>query len=281
MAVSTESDPTSSTENCLIQAGFSRAYCTSTPPHLAPAYFLRTQTHSYYLLQSDHPALRVISTPTTLLPTSMLRPSPSRCLRRPMWVDYWLVPFLNDTNFNDTRSAVPENACSTVDSTYYMHYSSLSTVAANWGLGSLGCGDPNKTGLSRMSNPSANATGYADLDIALADIPLTNITDMIPGLLNVQYHVPITAPLMSAAPALANPTAQGKTVPWLDPRVAAASSNSSSGSADGAAGAREGMVGATVPGALLAGVAALLLARVDHAVRATRERCWFAGLASI
>ena len=76
---------------------------------------------------------------------------------------------LNDTNFNDHRTlilltfdetevytvnnhifslllggAIPENARGTVDSTYYTHYSSLSTVEANWGLGSLGRGDTNK-----------------------------------------------------------------------------------------------------------------------------------------
>ena len=40
--------------------------------------------------------------------------------------------------------AVPESARGTTDSTYYTHYSLLSTVEANWGLGSLGRGDTNK-----------------------------------------------------------------------------------------------------------------------------------------
>ena len=85
------------------------------------------------------------------------------------WVDFWLVPLLNNTNFNDNRTlilltfdetetytvnnqifalllggAIPDGARGTVDSTYYTHYSSLSTVEANWGLGSLGRGDTNK-----------------------------------------------------------------------------------------------------------------------------------------
>ena len=85
------------------------------------------------------------------------------------WVDFWLAPLLNDTNFNDNRTlilltfdetetytvnnhiyalllggAISEDARGTVDSTYYTHYSSLSTVEANWGLGSLGRGDTNK-----------------------------------------------------------------------------------------------------------------------------------------
>ncbi|KAH9013440.1 hypothetical protein EDB85DRAFT_967484 [Lactarius pseudohatsudake] len=174
--------------------------------------------------------------------------------------------------------AVPESARGTVDSTYYTHYSSLSTVEANWGLGSLGRGDTIKT-LSNVSSFVANATGYANLNIALADTPLTNTTGIIPGPLNVQYYVSITAPNTStvgagggavfvasgfdtsctaaSAPAPVNLTAQGKTVPWLGPRVAAASSGSSG---NGAAGVREGMVGATVLGALLAGVVTLLLA---------------------
>jgi Phosphoesterase family len=112
------------------------------------------------------------------------------------WLQYWLVPLLNDTNFNDNNTlivltfdenesytenncvlalllggAVPNNARGTTDSTYYTHYSLLSTVEANWGLGSLGRGDTNKyvsrslhslarftifpTGRSRTSFPSS------------------------------------------------------------------------------------------------------------------------------
>ena len=86
------------------------------------------------------------------------------------WLDYWLLPLLNDTRFNDNRTlilltcdenetqnennnifslllggAVPQNLRGTVDSTYYTHYSALSTVENNWGLGSLGRGDTNKS----------------------------------------------------------------------------------------------------------------------------------------
>ena len=101
---------------------------------------------------------------------------------------------------------------------------------------------------------------------------------------NAQYYVPITAPNTSAvgagggpvfiasgldtnftvasAPAPVNLTAQNETVPWAGPRVAASSTNSSgsSGNKNGAVGAREGIVGANLLGALLAGLAALLLA---------------------
>ncbi|KAI9431462.1 hypothetical protein H4582DRAFT_2102975 [Lactarius indigo] len=157
-----------------------------------------------------------------------------------------------------------------------------SHTPANWGLNSLGRGDTNKT-LSNVYSFVANATNYTNLDISIADIILTNTTGIISGPLNAPYCVPVTAPNASAvgagggpvfvasgvntsftaakAPAPVNLTAQGKTVPWLGPRVAAASSNtSSSGSGNGVAGAREGMVGATVLGAVLASVVMLLLA---------------------
>jgi hypothetical protein len=85
------------------------------------------------------------------------------------WTSFWLGGLLNNTNFNDNRTlilltfdetetyttnnhifalllggAIPESARGTIDSTYYTHYSSLSSVEANWGLGSLGRGDTNK-----------------------------------------------------------------------------------------------------------------------------------------
>ncbi|KAH9016785.1 hypothetical protein EDB85DRAFT_1897965 [Lactarius pseudohatsudake] len=138
-------------------------------------------------------------------------------------------------------------------------------------------------GGSKVYSFVANATDYTNLDIAIADNPLTNTTGIVPGPLNVQYYVPITAPNTSAVgagggavfvasgvdtsftaasvPAPVNLTTQGEMVPWLGPRVAASSSNTSaSGSGNGAAGAREGIVGATVLGALFAGIVTVLLA---------------------
>ena len=106
------------------------------------------------------------------------------------WVDFWLAPLLNDTNFNDNRTlilltfdetetytinnqilalllggAIPDGARGTVDSTYYTHYSSISTVEANWGLGSLGRGDTNKYVPS--SQPTHKLT--SDPAVALQD----------------------------------------------------------------------------------------------------------------
>ncbi|KAF8272437.1 phosphoesterase family-domain-containing protein [Lactarius quietus] len=145
------------------------------------------------------------------------------------WLDFWLLPLLNDTNFNDNRTlilltfdetetytinnqiyavllggAIPDTLRGSVDSTYYTHYSSLSTVEANWGLGSLGRGDTNKT-LSNVFSFVANATNYTNLDISGADIPLTNLTGKIPGPLNAEYYVPFTAPNTSAVGAGGGP----------------------------------------------------------------------------
>ena len=40
---------------------------------------------------------------------------------------------------------LPQNLRNTTDSTFYTHYTALSTVEANWGLKSLGRGDTNST----------------------------------------------------------------------------------------------------------------------------------------
>ncbi|KAI9431891.1 hypothetical protein H4582DRAFT_2001182 [Lactarius indigo] len=65
----------------------------------------------------------------------------------------------------------------TVDSTYYTQYSTLSTVEANWSLGSLSCDSTSK---------------YTNLDVSIADIPLTKTTSTIPGPLNVQHYSALT-----------------------------------------------------------------------------------------
>jgi hypothetical protein len=162
------------------------------------------------------------------------------------WLQYWLVPLLSNPNFNDNGTlvvltfdenesytenncvltlllggAVPESARGTTDSTYYTHYSLLSTVEANWGLGSLGRGDTNKyvshSPLTRSLNlPSrlrtlanvfsfvAGTTGYTNVNVSSSDI-LTNATSTIPGALNPNLYVPFTAPNTSAVGAGGGP----------------------------------------------------------------------------
>ncbi|KAH9022643.1 hypothetical protein EDB85DRAFT_2151670 [Lactarius pseudohatsudake] len=51
----------------------------------------------------------------------------------------------------------------------------------------------------------ANSTGYTNIDVFLADIPLANITGTIPGPLNAQFYVPITVPNTSAVGAGGGP----------------------------------------------------------------------------
>jgi hypothetical protein len=88
-------------------------------------------------------------------------------------LDFWLVPLLKDPNFNNNRTlimltfdesgtytinnqvaavllggALPTALKGTTDDTYYTHYSTISTVEANWGLGSLGRQDTNKSVIS-------------------------------------------------------------------------------------------------------------------------------------
>lgn len=100
------------------------------------------------------------------------------------WLEYFLYPLLADDRFNNNRTLVllsydenesydqnnnvftvalgkgiPHELVGTTDPTYYTHYSTLSTVEANWGLGSLGRGDTNKT-LANVFSWVANATGY-------------------------------------------------------------------------------------------------------------------------
>ncbi|KAI9462667.1 hypothetical protein F5148DRAFT_212367 [Russula earlei] len=180
------------------------------------------------------------------------------------WLDFWLVPLLSNPNFNDDQTlvvlafdenesytenncvltlllgdAVPQNLRGTTDSTYFTHYSLLSTVEANWGLGSLGRGDTNKT-LSNVFSFVADATGYTNTDVS-SNSMLTNATGTIPGPLNPVLYVPFTAPNTAAvgagggpvfigpgldtsftadvAPPPVNLTAQNKTVPWLGPRT--------------------------------------------------------------
>jgi hypothetical protein len=85
------------------------------------------------------------------------------------WLEYFLLPLLQDTRFNDNKTlilltfdenetetennqvyslllggAVPTGLHGSTDPTYYTHYSAMSTVESNWGLGSLGRGDANK-----------------------------------------------------------------------------------------------------------------------------------------
>jgi len=74
--------------------------------------------------------------------------------------------------------AVPKHLKGTTDDTFYTHYSALHTVELNWGLGSLGRGDANKT-LANVFGFAADVLGYKNVEVT--DVPPMNTT--ITGLL--------------------------------------------------------------------------------------------------
>lgn len=140
------------------------------------------------------------------------------------WLEYFLVPLLQNPLFNSNRTliqltfdenetydvqnnvytillgnAVPQNLKGTNDTTFYTHYSLLSSVQNNWDLPSLGRQDTNKT-VAAVWDFQAKQTNYTNYVPQANEIPLLNLTGMYPGSLNPNMWVPIPAP---------NTTAQG------------------------------------------------------------------------
>jgi len=140
------------------------------------------------------------------------------------WLKYWLVPLLKNEKFNHGEgedgtlivltfdenetygvenkvftlllgSAVPKHLKGTVDNTFYTHYSLLSTVEANWGLGNLGRHDTNLT-LANVFNFVAKATHVKNTPYP-KHVPLTNLTGVFPGPLNSAEWIPFVAPVLS------------------------------------------------------------------------------------
>lgn len=136
------------------------------------------------------------------------------------WVSYWLLPLLNDPNFNTAKTlimitfdenetytvgnnvyslllggVIPQNMRNTTDPTFYTHYSTISTVENNWDLGNLGRQDTNKT-VANVFNLVASVTSYKNNNLTASSpsLPQLNITGTIPGPLNPDYYVPYLAP---------------------------------------------------------------------------------------
>ncbi|VDB91576.1 unnamed protein product [Peniophora sp. CBMAI 1063] len=151
------------------------------------------------------------------------------------WLEYWLEPLLLDSRFNDDRTlilltfdeneshnlnnnvfavllggAVPSNLHGTADHTYYTHYSAMSTVQANWALGSLGRGDTDPI-MSNVYSLVAKATGHANNDISGSQIPITESSGQTPGPLNPspKLQTPFPAPNTSAVGAGGGPVFVG------------------------------------------------------------------------
>ncbi|GJJ68125.1 phosphatidylinositol-3-phosphatase [Entomortierella parvispora] len=85
----------------------------------------------------------------------------------------------------------------TTDSTFYTHYSILSTVEANWDLGNLGRQDTNST-VNNVFEVVAKAAGITNNNITMENAPLLNGTE--PGFL---APAPTTS---TSAPAGSQPT---------------------------------------------------------------------------
>ncbi|KAF8306372.1 hypothetical protein DL93DRAFT_2179632 [Clavulina sp. PMI_390] len=143
------------------------------------------------------------------------------------WLEYFLVPLLNDTRFSSGSgtdgtlivltfdenhnfniknnvftlllgSAVPKNLHGTVDSTIYSHYSTISTVEGNWGLNNLGRGDVNAT-LGNVFDFVAKKIGFKNNQIANSSQPLNNAYGIFNGPFNPSQWIPFTAPTQNVS----------------------------------------------------------------------------------
>ncbi|KAN0073780.1 Phosphoesterase family domain containing protein [Tylopilus felleus] len=135
------------------------------------------------------------------------------------WLDYWLVPLLQDPNFNTPNTlifltfdenedysvnnnvfglllggVIPQNLRNTKDDTFYTHYSILSTVQNNWSLDNLGRQDINKT-VSNVFAFVADATSYQNNGLTTQNLPVLNLTGTYPGPLNPSDYAPWSAPV--------------------------------------------------------------------------------------
>jgi len=131
------------------------------------------------------------------------------------WTRSFMTPLLNNTKFmnktlvlitfdeNETYTiknkvwalllgdVIPANLRGTVDSTFYTHYSTLSTIQNNWELYHLGRGDV-AANFSNVFQLVANATNYSgNVAVADADIPYFNET--IPGYFDTADEAPVPA----------------------------------------------------------------------------------------
>ncbi|KAM6502980.1 Phosphoesterase family domain containing protein [Amanita muscaria] len=73
---------------------------------------------------------------------------------------------------------IPQSLWNTTDNTFYTHYSALSTVELNWGLGNLGKGDTNTT-LSNVFAFAAPALGYTNVNVSNPPFLNNSITGIL------------------------------------------------------------------------------------------------------
>jgi len=123
-----------------------------------------------------------------------------RLLMNPKFLSRTLLLIVFDDNTDDSGlphtpdclmsalilgDAVPASLRNTTDSTFYTHYTLVSTLEANWGLGNLGRKDTDTT-LSNVISFVATASGFKNNGISLSNMPanLPNLTETEPGFLN-------------------------------------------------------------------------------------------------
>ncbi|KAL4246952.1 hypothetical protein ABKN59_007690 [Abortiporus biennis] len=124
------------------------------------------------------------------------------------WLEFFLVPLLSDSRFNDNRTLIlltfDENETHEINNRIYSLLLGGAVPTnlheANWGLGSLGRGDTNKT-MSNVFSFVANVTGFKNQNVTGSSIPLTNASGTTPGPLNPQMFIPFTAPNVNATGA--------------------------------------------------------------------------------
>jgi len=106
-----------------------------------------------------------------------------------------IYPFANQVYSLLLGDAIPQDLRGTNDSTYYTHYSQLSTVQANWGLHNLGRQDTNKS-VANVFDFTAKVTNYANKNITV--YPMNNVSEG--GVFNNQSALwsPIPSPNVSA-----------------------------------------------------------------------------------
>jgi acid phosphatase len=123
------------------------------------------------------------------------------------WERDWLTPLLNNSYFMQKTlilltfdeietyttgnkpfaillgGAIPDSLKGTTDSTFYNHYSAISSVSANWGLPSLGRWDCN----ANVFQVVANKTGYVNYDV---DTTHLFFNASYPGPLSDKKYIP-------------------------------------------------------------------------------------------
>jgi len=140
-------------------------------------------------------------------------------------------------------NAIPSNLTGTNDSTFYTHYSQLSTVQANWGLYNLGRQDTNKS-VANVFDFVAKITNYTNLQ--MTEYPLNNVSEG--GVFN--NHSYLWSPIPS--PNLTAQGAGGPILPILTTQINTQTQSSR---------ARDVVSGSVVFSLLIAGLGAWYLGR--------------------